>query len=252
MSISNSPIEGTTLISGTLYGGIASTQNGQNVYLSSSPIKFAHTGDNAIIYDNIVSNESGPPGQGAIISCLGNSVSLFPGNESKSCTFGYESTITISYIITENTEEIGLNRPVTCSLGDNTTINVENYVSESVILSAGYQATINCQGSHSTLISTGDDVKINNAGNDSLIMLTAKSRYIDMLTGKDSSTTYQDSIMMAFVSPEIFILAENGAAVIAYHDGSRKRFVTVYAGEDGIEPGIEYTVNEQGNVVPVI
>lgn len=55
MSSVNSPIEGTTMIAGTLYGGIAFSQNNQNVVCKSNPVNIVHCGDNAMVYDDVVS-----------------------------------------------------------------------------------------------------------------------------------------------------------------------------------------------------
>ncbi|WP_222592977.1 hypothetical protein, partial [Acidomonas methanolica] len=43
-------------------------------------------------------------------------------------------------------------------------------------------------------------------------------------------------------------LGPGGAASIAWHDGKRIRFTTIYEGEDGIEAGVLYRV-KKGSVV---
>ncbi|MFA7585602.1 MAG: hypothetical protein WCY11_05305, partial [Novosphingobium sp.] len=42
----------------------------------------------------------------------------------------------------------------------------------------------------------------------------------------------------------VVTVGENGAFCLPYHDGKRTRFLTGYAGEDGIEAGRAYTIRD--------
>ena len=46
-------------------------------------------------------------------------------------------------------------------------------------------------------------------------------------------------------------LGPNGAASLAWHDGYRPRFTTLYAGESGIEDGVWYSLDETGEPMKV-
>jgi hypothetical protein len=43
-----------------------------------------------------------------------------------------------------------------------------------------------------------------------------------------------------------FKVGKNGCAAIAWHDGNRPRFAVAYDGENGIQAGVWYSVNESG------
>lgn len=61
--------------------------------------------------------------------------------------------------------------------------------------------------------------------------------------------TGDDSVVAAADVVCKIVLGEGGCAAIAYQDGDRTRFAVAYVGENGIEAGIAYTVNEKGEFV---
>ncbi|MEQ4922715.1 protein YdhT [Proteus hauseri] len=90
--------------------------------------------------------------------------------------------------------------------------------SRAKVTNTGDLAQINLAGENSVAINTGDNCKITVSGNNSICISTG--------------------------SIHQFCLGKGGSAVIAYHDGERTRFKIFYEGEDGVEAGIHYYLDE--------
>lgn len=61
-----------------------------------------------------------------------------------------------------------------------------------------------------------------------------------------AATTGKNCIVAALGMNSHIQLGENGCGTLHWHDGSRYRAVTIYAGEGGIESGVWYHLNGDG------
>lgn len=224
MSIVNSPIEGTTMIAGTLYGGVACSQNGQNIIGKSSPVNIVHCGDNAAVYDDVAAanDDDDLPNAGGKIATTGQESHIIGGDQSLTSALGYSSSITLEYLY-PNTEQLTLTQAVAVTANTNGTIYAADYVADSVLMAAGDASKIIDSGNNNVLFSSGTDNAIESNSGSGAVIFTAKN-------------------------PRYFTLNEQGVATIAWHDGIRTRVTVVYEGENGIEKGVAYRLDENGSI----
>ncbi|MHA7848233.1 YdhT family protein [Serratia sp. D1N4] len=227
MSTVNSPIEGTTMIAGTLYGGVAFSQNGQNIVGKSSPINIVHCGDNAMVYDDVVSTNDDVnfPNMGGKIATTGENSCITGGNASLTSALGFGSSIMLEYFFPD-AENLTLTDAIAVTANTNGTIRTAGYVADSVLMAAGDASQIIDCGNNNILFSCGTDNNINSDGGRGTTIFAAKN-------------------------PRYFTLNEQGVAAIAWHDGIRARVTVVYEGENGIEKGRMYRLDENGNIVAI-
>jgi len=91
--------------------------------------------------------------------------------------------------------------------------------------SSGYSAQIGSSGYSARIGSSGDSARIGSSGDYARIVASGANATVACANGT-----------------ETVAVGENGAFCIPYHDGTRTRFLTGYAGEDGIEAGKAYRV----------
>lgn len=225
MSSVNSPIEGTIMIAGTLYGGVAFSQNSQNVVGKSTPVNIVHCGDNAMVYDDVVSatGDVDFPNIGGKIATTGENAYITGGNESLTSALGYSSAITLEYLYPD-TEQLTLTQAVAVTANANGTIKTAGYVADSVLMAAGDASQIIDNGNNNVLFSSGADNAIQSEGGSGAVIFAANN-------------------------PRYFTLNEQGVAAITWHDGIRTRVTVVYEGENGVEQGRSYRLDENGSVV---
>ncbi|MFB9941595.1 hypothetical protein [Gluconobacter oxydans] len=80
--------------------------------------------------------------------------------------------------------------------------------------------------------SSGDSARIGSSGYDARIKCEGKNAVV-AAAGQRTHVT----------------LSEGGAASLVWYDGKRARFTNLYEGEDGIEAGVEYRLDDAGKVV---
>ena len=95
----------------------------------------------------------------------------------------------------------------------------------SQLAASGYASQLAASGYASQLAASGDGSQLAASGNDSKLAASGN-----------------DSVAAASGLGSVVTLGKNGAAAIAWHDGKRTRFATIYVGEDGIEAGVAYCV----------
>ncbi|WP_019211673.1 hypothetical protein [Yersinia massiliensis] len=227
MSSVNSPIEGTTMIAGTLYGGVAFSQENQNIVGKSTPVHIVHCGNNVMVYDDVVSatGDVDFPNSGGRIATTGENSHIQGGDASRTSSLGYSSSILLEYNFT-NAEQLTLSQAIASTAGTNGAITTAAYVTDSILIAAGDESQITDRGHNNVLFSGGTDSAIYADGGNGVIIFAAKN-------------------------PRYFTLNEQGVAAIAWHDGIRARVTVVYEGENGIEKDQLYKLDENGNVVAI-
>ena len=94
---------------------------------------------------------------------------------------------------------------------------------------AGYNSKLAASGYNSKLAASGDGSKLAASGDYSKLAASGKN-----------------SICMAAGYASTARVGENGVIVLPYYDGIRTRVAVGYVGENGIEPNVEYKVNNNG------
>lgn len=115
------------------------------------------------------------------------------------------------------------------------------------ISSAGRGACLTNSGRRCYLSSTGASTRLVNAGDNAHIHTLGDQARI---TNSGDSATLQasgdHSAICSSGSVQSFTLGKGGCAALAYHDGQRLRFVTIYEGENGVRAGVAYRLNARG------
>ena len=108
----------------------------------------------------------------------------------------------------------------------------------SKLAASGYNINLAASGHNSTLAASGDYSKLAASGDYSKL---AASGYNSKLAASG-----KNSICMAAGYASTAQVGENGVIVLPYYDGIRTRVAVGYVGENGIEPNVEYKVNNNG------
>jgi len=82
--------------------------------------------------------------------------------------------------------------------------------------------------------SSGDDAQIGSSGDDAQI-----------------DATGEGSVVACAGSVVRIVLGEKGCASVPWHDGERTRIAVAYVGENGIEAGVPYHLNDEGQFVKI-
>ncbi|MFT9221947.1 hypothetical protein [Gluconobacter oxydans] len=114
--------------------------------------------------------------------------------------------------------------------GDDARIGSSGYGAQ--IGSSGYGAQIGSSGYGARIGSSGDCARIGSSGDDARIKCEGKNAVV-AAAGRRTHVT----------------LSEGGAASLVWYDGKRDRFTNLYEGEDGIEAGVEYRLDDAGKAV---
>ena len=111
--------------------------------------------------------------------------------------------------------------------GHNSKLAASGYNSK--LAASGHNSTLSASGHNSTLAASGDGSKLAASGDGSILAASGKN-----------------SICMAAGYASTAQVGENGVIVLPYYDGIRTRVAVGYVGENGIEPNVEYKVNNNG------
>ena len=112
---------------------------------------------------------------------------------------------------------------------------------------AGYNSKLAASGYNSKLAASGDGSNLAASGDYS--NLAASGDYSNLAASGDYSNlaaSGKNSICMAAGYASTARVGENGVIVLPYYDGIRTRVAVGYVGENGIEPNVEYKVNNNG------
>ena len=133
------------------------------------------------------------------------------------------------------------------------------------LATSGYYSNLAASGDYSNLAASGDYSKLAASGHNSNLAASgdgsnlAASGYNSKLAAfgynsKLAASGYnsklaasgKNSICMAAGYASTAQVGENGVIVLPYYDGIRTRVAVGYVGENGIEPNVEYKVNNNG------
>ena len=138
------------------------------------------------------------------------------GDYSKLAASGYNSKLAAS----------GYNSKLVAS-GHNSNLAASGHNSK--LAASGYNSKLAASGHNSTLAASGDGSKLAASGDGSILAASGKN-----------------SICMAAGYASTAQVGENGVIELPYYDGIRTRVAVGYVGENGIEPNVEYKVNNNG------
>jgi hypothetical protein len=129
----------------------------------------------------------------------------------------------------------------------------------SPLAASGDDSRLAASGNASQLAASGNASRLAASGNASRLAASgyasrlAASGYASRLaaSGDDSrlAASGDDSIAMAAGYNSIASAGPNGVIALTWHDGTRRRVTVGYVGEDGIEPNVDYRVDDTGKLV---
>ena len=165
------------------------------------------------------------------------------GDYSKLAASGYNSKLAAS----------GYNSKLVAS-GHNSNLAASGYNSKlaasgynSKLAASGHNSTLSASGHNSTLAASGDGSKLAASGLNSTLAASGDgSKLAASGDGSILAASGKNSICMAAGYASTAQVGENGVIVLPYYDGIRTRVAVGYVGENGIEPNVEYKVNNNG------
>ena len=235
-------VEGGILLTGDVYEPVLSfKEDGQSVVVKYENANIVHAGSRLSIFTDIIrlGEENLPPhDEGDFEPChepkivtTGEHINIYDGGQASTITaFGDNTQISYEFFLdTQN-----VNNPLT--------------MSNNMVLIGGGNSRLHVQDgyeySNSTIINTGENAFISIAG-----MSEKNSNNLVVNTGCDVNVSVgSDSVVFSSESSTVFSLGKGSCAAILWHDGTRKRMKVVYEGEDGIQAGISYQVDQNGNI----
>lgn len=117
------------------------------------------------------------------------------------------------------------------------------------ISSAGRGSYIATSGRRNYLGAIGDAARIASAGDGGHIhTLGADTRIASSGDNASILAAGGGSVICSAGSGHVFTLGKGGCAALAYHDGARTRFLTLYEGENGIRAGVTYRLSADGEL----
>ncbi|MBJ9157466.1 hypothetical protein I5467_06410 [Citrobacter sp. FDAARGOS_156] len=110
--------------------------------------------------------------------------------------------------------------------------------------SSGYSAQIGSSGDYARIGSSGYSAQIGSSGDSAQIGSSGDSARITA-SGKNSVVACAGSVKR-------IVLGDGGCVAVPWHDGERTRFAVAYVGENNIEAGTPYCLNDEGQFVKVV
>ena len=124
------------------------------------------------------------------------------------------------------------------------------------LAASGHNSNLAASGDGSKLVASGHNSNLAASGHNSNLAasgynsnLAASGDYSKLVASGDYSNlaaSGKNSICMAAGYVSTAQVGENGVIVLPYYDGIRTRVAVGYVGENGIEPNVEYKVNNNG------
>ena len=137
------------------------------------------------------------------------------------------------------------------SSGDSARIGSSGYYAQigssgyyAQIGSSGYYAQIGSSGDYAQIGSSGDSARIGSSGDYAQI---GSSGYYAQITASG-----KNAVVACAGSVKRIVLGEGGCVAAPWHDGERTRFAVAYVGENGIEAGTPYCLNDEGQFVKIV
>ena len=106
------------------------------------------------------------------------------------------------------------------------------------LAASGHNSNLAASGHNSKLAASGDGSKLAASGHNSNLAASGHNSKL--------AASGKNSICMAAGYVSTAQVGENGVIVLPYYDGIRARVAVGYVGENGIEPNVEYKVNNNG------
>ena len=114
----------------------------------------------------------------------------------------------------------------------------------SQITSSGYASKLTASGDESQLASSGDDSQLASSGYSNHLATSGNSSQLAASGyGSQLAASGDDSVCVAASPGATARAGACGAIALTYHDGKRFRIAVAYVGENGIEPNVDYYVN---------
>ncbi|MBS1101744.1 hypothetical protein JK202_01715, partial [Gluconobacter sp. Dm-62] len=107
--------------------------------------------------------------------------------------------------------------------------------------SSGDDTRIGSSGNGAQIGSSGDGARIGSSGNGAQIGSSGD--------GARVKCEGNNAVVASAGRRTQVTLGESGCASLVWHDGKRSRFTPLYEGEDGIEAGVAYRLDDAGKVV---
>ena len=234
--------------------------------------KIVHTGYKGLVYGDVLPtywdnvaypNEPFMPDQspGEFVT-TGKESTIWAGNGSSTVAMGEQSQIIIGINYSpEDEEEHSINGCKAFTLGDSSNVRFKNPPGrDNLLITAGVDSYIDLgeatksvgiiAGDNNTLYArdSNDNVAIATGDNCEVIAETTNNTVI--ITGDNSGANVGEyGIIFASRSPVSFSIGKGSVASVVWHDGERKRLKVIYEGEDGIEAGRSYKIDENGQVI---
>ena len=129
--------------------------------------------------------------------------------------------------------------------GDYSNLAASGYNSK--LVASGDDSNLAASGDYSNLAASGDDSNLAASGDYSNLAASGyNSKLVASGDGSKLAASGKNSICMAAGYVSTAQVGENGVIVLPYYDGIRTRVAVGYVGENGIEPNVEYKVNDNG------
>ena len=148
--------------------------------------------------------------------------------------------ITLSQIISDGVAHMmGLCKDALAASGDYSKLAASGNYSQ--LAASGDSGHLAASGNYSHLAASGYSSHLAASGYSS--HLAASGNYSGLAASGDNSVC-----MCAGISSHVRANL-GGAIALTYHDGERYRIAVAYVGENGIEPNVDYCVNDSGEFV---
>ena len=129
--------------------------------------------------------------------------------------------------------------------GYNSNLAASGYNSN--LAASGYNSKLAASGNYSNLAASGNYSKLAASGYNSKLAASGDGSNLAAFgDGSKLAASGKNSICMAAGYVSTAQVGENGVIVLPYYDGIRPRVAVGYVGENGIEPNVEYKVNNNG------
>lgn len=250
-------LEGGILIAGETYGPVFIPQNDQHMVIKADFAKVYHTGNDSDIRTDVDRLAEEVGSENLFEPCT--EIQLVTGGEfvhitdagcqSKLIGLGNETTVDY-HLYADNLHDEAkiMSENLAFMAGDNSRLTVSEFsFKDSIAISLGERSDLtliessNIEGDYTNNIAFS-------VGKESFIEIGNESIAVSL--GKDSNVIVgNDSVVLSSENSTVFTLGEGSCASIAWHDGTRKRVKVVYEGEDGIQAGMSYKVDQNGNVI---
>ena len=115
---------------------------------------------------------------------------------------------------------------------------------DSQLASSGYGSKLASSGDDSQLTASGDDSQLASSGYSNHLATSGNSSQLAASGyGSQLAASGDDSVCVAASPGATARAGACGAIALTYHDGKRFRIAVAYVGENGIEPNVDYYVN---------